>query len=204
MQTKYTIASRAALAITDGFDGAAAGRVSKTEKSGTVPGFSRRFQLMLDYAGFPPMGDGRINLGAEIFQVSKSGFRGWCQFDTPPRVFAELRRVVRLLLARADRDDVLPEAAIGWLYVGELRGDPFNHTVINDSLSQETYVSVRIVANKLRVDFNGLNAKTQDMLLIGAGKYAEKLVERGAKAQELSTNTELERFITSLMEVAGG
>lgn len=174
----------------------------KTDKVGMVPGFSLRFQELLDRAGFPPMGDGRINLGAEVFAVSKSGFRGWCQFDTPPRVFNELRRVVQLLLMRADRTDVLPETVIGWLYVGELRGNPFNRTMTNDSLNQETYVSVRIVANKMGIDFNNINPQAQEMLLIAAGKYAEKLIERGAKAQDLSNNAELEDFIGSLLKAA--
>ncbi len=172
------------------------------EKVGMVPGFSQRFQELLDRGGFPPMGDGRINMGADVFQVSKSGFRGWCQFDTPPRVFNELRRVVEILLDRADRKDILTEAVMGWLYVGELRGNPFTKSLSNDALTQEIYVSVRIVANKKSIDFNSLPNQTQDMLLIGAGKFAEKLIEKGAALQQLSTNTELENFIDSLLDAA--
>lgn len=172
------------------------------EKVGMVPGFSQRFQELLDRGGFPPMGDGRINLGAEVFGISKSGFRGWCQFDTPPRVFSELRRVVEILLDRADRKDVLAEAVMGWLYVGELRGNPFTKRIGNDALAQEIYVYVRIVANKKGIDFNNLSNQTQDMLLIGAGKFAEKLIERGANLTQIATNPELEQFIDSLMDAA--
>lgn len=172
------------------------------EKVGMVPGFSQRFQELLDRAGFPPMGDGRINLGADVFGVSKSGFRGWCQFDTPPRVFSELRRVVEILLDRADRKDVLPEAVMGWLYVGELRGNPFTKNIGNDALAQEIYVSVRIVANKKGIDFNSLANHTQDMLLVGASKFAEKLIEKGASLKQISNNAELEHFIESLMDAA--
>jgi len=182
--------------------GADAKSAEVKEKVGMVPGFSQRFQELLDRAGFPPMGDGRINLGAEVFGVSKSGFRGWCQFDTPPRVFSELRRVVEILLDRADRRDVLPEAVMGWLYVGELRGNPFTKSIGSDALAQEIYVSVRIVANKKGIDFNGLANHTQDMLLVGASKFAEKLIEKGASLKQISNNAELENFIDSLMDAA--
>lgn len=170
----------------------------------TVPGFSRKFQELLDLAGFPPMGEGRINIAEKQLNVHKSTVRLWCQNDTPPRTWAELSRVVKMLLEMAGRLDVQSDAVIGWLYQGNTPGTPFvaeEGTV--DPLSMELYVIIRILSDKKSIDFNALSKKSQDSILSLARKMAENIMSLGAPLPSLGCNLDLANYISSLLDITG-
>lgn len=99
----------------------------ETEKdSKKVPGFSVRFNQLLDMAGFPSAEkkrSGRYTTAADRFGVKATTIRCWCLQDTPPRQFTDLIKVVRIMLEDTPGTNN-PESVAAWLLSGNEKINP--------------------------------------------------------------------------------
>lgn len=173
------------------------------EVESSVPNFSDRFNQLLDLAGFPPRGDGRIFSGADSLKVKRNTFRGWAVQDKPPRSYAELARVVTELLQRAGRPDIPCGLVIGWLYQGHYAGpSPLKAEEPTDQLSKELFVAVRIQANKKGIDYNSLSENKRRLIMSMAYTTAKQKIAAGATPNTIGTHPEVIAFIDNLLNIS--
>lgn len=136
------------------------------------PGFSDRFNLLLDKAAFPTMGAGRAKALASRFGSSKSGAQNWVGKDMPPKRDT-LHEVVEQILGdlEASYDTI---KVIAWLEYGDAVPNPFDDTIpltsgsipvaSNHAILSKVYVAVHRIAKEMDIDIYAMEEDTVDYI----------------------------------------
>jgi hypothetical protein len=136
------------------------------------PGFSDRFNQLLDKAAFPAMGVGRAKALSDQFGGSKSGAQNWVGKDMPPKRDT-LREVVEQILNDMQAPyDVMK--VIAWLEYGEAVYNPFDDTIpltsgsipvaSNHAILSKVYVAVHRIAKEMKFDIYAMEDDTIDYI----------------------------------------
>ena len=141
--------------------------MTATTTSRHYPGFSRRFNELLDKAEYPPLDYGRARALADEFGVSKSGARKWIRENTPPRA-AMLRLITEKLYKKTRLNSLRNTSkAIAWMQYGdEIEGSPSEQNILQADhiMLSNIYVAVHICARSMEFDLESLPRKTLDRL----------------------------------------
>jgi hypothetical protein len=125
-----------------------------------VDGFSSRFNVLLDRAGFPK--SNRPSAVAKRFQVVLNTAKHWCLSDRIPQTHADLTRIVEHLL-RDIPTRVDARAVIAWLLAGDAVPHPFGD---DDTLGVvELYLEVAEFARRQGVEFSELPRDVRQVIL---------------------------------------
>jgi len=162
--------------------------------------FSKRFNYLLDQAGFPPVGEGRAKALADRFGGSKSGAQNWIGKDLPPKRDS-LRLIVTTLLSELDANYDASQVVV-WLENDNVVDDPFsgNDTIdINKlpieskhSLLSKVYISVHNIAKQEGIDIYTLADHVMDHVY---NSVIQQAVESGKTDPD-------PYLITSLLQLA--
>ena len=166
---------------------------SKTEAP--VPGFSERFNYLLDKADFPPPQLGRYTSGKEVFGVGITTFRQWCTADKSPRNFNDLRGIVEILITRS-KADTTASATIGWLLAGE-GACPLDAQ--EEQLSAESYEVYDIIADIAQsrcINFRKLQYETRSKLVNKTIRYIHR-----NQIDKKNNSIELNQYIEDMLEI---
>lgn len=141
--------------------------VVKSE-TGSYPGFSERFNQLLDQADYPPLNRGRSRLLAETFAVSRSGARKWIRSDTPPRP-EKLRAIIIALYEKTGLNSLRNAAqVISWLQYGDevksAESSGQGVFVTDHIMLSNIYLTVREIAKESRVNLEALPPAKLDRL----------------------------------------
>ena len=122
-------------------------------KEPRYPGFSERFNQILDWAELPPLSNGRAKSLGERFGCSKSGARKWLRLDIIPRpeTFRKIVAELKEDIGYAHNESKL----IAWLTYGNEADNPFvdNSLVGVDHLVlSAVYIAVHNQAVALNID----------------------------------------------------
>ena len=166
----------------------------------TVEGFSKRFNYILDRAGFPPIGAGRAKALADRFGSSKSGAQNWIGKDLPPKRDT-LRVIVSELLAEI-QGNYNVNKAVAWMEHGAAVDNPFacsaSSSLINipmDSkhvLLSRVYISVHKIAKEKGIDIYSMEDDVIDHVYTS---IIQQTLQSGNNAPDL-------HLISSLLELA--
>lgn len=133
----------------------------KAATGNVVHGFSKRFNLLLDRAGFPKQN--RTSLGAKRFDVVHNTFKAWCVADRIPGTHALLVAVVEELLKEVSGRKN-PRAVVAWLLAGDAVPNPFGDDT--DALAfVELYLQILQIAKREGVDFDKLPREVRNLIL---------------------------------------
>lgn len=134
---------------------------SSTSSGNVVQGFSERFNLLMDRAGFPKAN--RTSLGARRFNVVHNTFKAWCVSNKIPGTHSLLIEIVEaLLLDVAGRHN--PKAVVAWLLAGDAVPNPFGDD--SDALTfVDLYLQISQVAKREGIDFDKLPREVRNLIL---------------------------------------
>ncbi|NOZ54924.1 MAG: hypothetical protein GXP08_17610 [Gammaproteobacteria bacterium] len=162
--------------------------------------FSKRFNYLLDQAGYPPAGAGRAKALADRFGGSKSGAQNWIGKDLPPKRDT-LRLIVAALLPEINATNNASQV-VAWLENGNVVDDPFgekNTIDINKlpieskhNLLSKVYISVHNIAKRKDIDIYSLDDHIMDHVY---NCVIQQAVESGKNDPD-------PYLITSLLELA--
>jgi len=132
--------------------------------------FSKRFNYLLDLAGYPPVGAGRAKALADRFGASKSGAQNWLGKDLPPKRDS-LRLIVTTLLSEIDAAYDASQVVV-WLENGNVVECPFEPKRAIDinklpieskhNLLSKVYISVHNIAKQENIDIYTLEDHVMD------------------------------------------
>lgn len=138
-----------------------AGSKQTTSTGNIVEGFSKRFNLLLDRAGFPAQN--RAHAGAERFDVVANTFKWWITADRLPGTHALLLEIVETLLKEiGGRHNA--KAVCAWLLMGDAVPNPFSDET-DQLVVVELYLQITKIAKQEGVDFAQLPRKVQNLIL---------------------------------------
>lgn len=134
---------------------------SSTSSGNVVQGFSERFNLLMDRAGFPKAN--RTSEGARRFKVVHNTFKAWCASDKIPGTHGLLIEIVEALLVEvAGRHN--PKAVVAWLLAGDSVPNPFGDD--SDALAfVDLYLQISQVAKREGIDFDKLPREVRNLIL---------------------------------------
>lgn len=134
---------------------------SSTSSGNVVQGFSERFNLLMDRAGFPKAN--RTSEGARRFNVVHNTFKAWCASDKIPGTYASLIDIVEALLMEvAGRHN--PKAVVAWLLAGDAVPNPFGDD--SDALAfVDLYLQISQIAKREGIDFDKLPREVRNLIL---------------------------------------
>lgn len=126
-----------------------------------VEGFSKRFNILLDRAGFPRQN--RMSAGAKRFDVVPNTFKSWITADRIPGTHALLVEIVEALLKEiGGRHNA--RAVVAWLLAGDAVPNPLGDET--DALAVvELYLQIIKIAKREGVDFELLPRRVQNLIL---------------------------------------
>lgn len=137
---------------------------NKTTK-GICPGFSGRFNLFLDEAGYPEMNLGRLKVLAEDQEMSISGTRKWVVEDTPPKG-AKLIEACETIINKKMNSKHNPKRIACWLEYGDdIIANPFNDgkSIANDhAIMGNLYVLVHNIAAEFKIDIYSMDSSLME------------------------------------------
>lgn len=132
----------------------------KVAQPNVVDGFSSRFNVLLDRAGFTK--SNRPSAVAKRFQVVLNTAKHWCSSDRIPQAHADLTHIVEHLL-RDIPTRVDARAVIAWLLAGDAVPHPFGD---DDTLGVvELYLEVAEFARRQGVEFSELSRDVRQVIL---------------------------------------
>jgi|GEM_PF-6723649 len=138
---------------------------SKKKEPGSCPGFSKRFNQLLDLAGYPSFNQGRLTVLAEDLNMSMAGARKWIVEDTPPRG-SKLVDVCEMLAKEKLSKRYNPRRIACWLEYGEdIVPNPFSNpkSIEKDhAIMGNIYVLVHNKAKKLKIDIYTMDSQLID------------------------------------------
>lgn len=133
----------------------------KSVTGNVVHGFSKRFNLLLDRAGFPKQN--RTSVGARRFNVVHNTFKAWCVADRIPGTHSSLIEIVEELLKEVSGRQN-PRAVVAWLLAGDAVPNPFGDDT--DALVfVELYLQILQIAKREGVDFDKLPREVRNLIL---------------------------------------
>lgn len=135
---------------------------SSTSTGNVVQGFSERFNLLMDRAGFPKTN--RTSEGARRFNVVHNTFKAWCVSDKIPGTHALLIEIVEaLLLEVAGRHN--PKAVVAWLLAGDAVPNPFGDDI--DAVAfVDLYLQISQIAKREGINFDKLPREVRNLILM--------------------------------------
>lgn len=128
-------------------------------------GCSDRLNQLLDAAGFPPTGSGRLSEFARRFDVGKANARRWLTGDTLPRDLDQVHRIASALGATA-----------AWWAYGEADGPaeaPVDFLLVGRCVNAVLQYLEENVGNALAID--------DDILVAAYGELYRDALERGGE-----------------------
>jgi len=136
---------------------------AKTNSSESeVPGFSKRFNRLLDHLGFQEKN--RHSEGADILGITRITFRNWCTNNIAPRKHVDLKSAVRKLCEHKNK--VIDENYLAaWLLSGIPEINPFkedDETIAAKGIAI-LYLSQLLANGETR--FDDLNAGCKSVLI---------------------------------------
>ena len=184
----------------------------------TVEGFSKRFNRLLDLAGFESTG--RITKLANFCAVSVSGARRWCKLDRPPRI-RDLNKLVESLVALTPHALDVHEIS-QWLLYGN--GNPLEpylqrrdqaearkttapsssklSTLSNHQIMSQVYITLNDEAQKLGFDLykddSLANARIDEVII----RLVDYINTNRIDLQTLEHHEGFQRLTSSLLIVA--
>lgn len=134
---------------------------ANTSTGNVVQGFSKRFNLLMDRAGFPKAN--RTSAGARRFNVVHNTFKAWCVSDKIPGTHALLIEIVEALLQEvAGRHN--PKAVVAWLLAGDAVPNPFADDT--DAVAfVDLYLQISQVAKREGINFDKLPRDVRNRIL---------------------------------------
>lgn len=137
-----------------------------TVKKDDFTGFSERFNELLDIAGFPGKGSGRLTEVAPFLGLSVSGARKWIVQDKPPPKKGDLITAVAKLLGRNKKtQNISPERVAVWLEWGSDNvQNPFKDSAIvgNHQAMAKIYLTVDKQATESGIDLYKIPEEIMD------------------------------------------
>ena len=147
-------------------------------------GFSARFNVLLDKAGYSSIQKGRIKEFAKDMDMSVSGARKWIVQDIPPKA-NKLIEVCQKVIQLRKLGRYNPRRVACWLDYGEdVVPNPFDSgdSIANDHrIMGNLYVMVHKEARKLGIDIYGMESDLMDNVY---KELMEDLVEKGVDKPE--------------------
>lgn len=121
----------------------------------TSPGFSKRFNILLNHAGFRPLRKGRESDLAARFGGSQAGARKWLYDDVVPR---NVRDIVETLLLDIDANTTVG-ATLKWLWFGNEQINPFSigATQINSATMTQVLRVFHDIGRKRRIEIDAFS-----------------------------------------------
>jgi hypothetical protein len=166
----------------------------------TLTAFSKRFNYLLDRAGFPPVGAGRAKALADRFDGSKSGAQNWIGKDLPPK--RDTLRVIVSELLEEVQGNYNTNQVVAWLEHGPAVVNPFSSRAPFDvasipieskhTLLSRTYIAVHQLSKSMGIDIYSMDDDIMDHVYNSVIRQA---VENGGSEPD-------KYLITSLLELA--
>lgn len=150
-----------------------------------VEGFSKRFNILLDRAGFPRQT--RMTAGAKRFDVVPNTFKSWITADRIPGTHALLLEIVETLLKEiGGRHNA--KAVVAWLLAGDAVPNPLGDET--DALAVvELYLQITKISKRAGVDFELLPRKVQNLILTRVRAALPSSAKSGADGLQLDNAT---------------
>jgi hypothetical protein len=128
----------------------------------TSQGFSKRFNILLNHAGFRPLRKGRESDLAARFGASQAGTRKWLYEDVVPR---NIRDIVESLLTDIDTRTSVG-ATLKWLWFGHEHINPFalGTTEINPATMTRVLRVFHNIARRHKVDIDNFSDRKIDLI----------------------------------------
>lgn len=171
--------------------------VKQSSTGNVVAGFSGRFNLLLDRAGFPTQN--RTSVGARRFNVVHNTFKAWCVADRIPGTHSLLIGIVEALLQDVSGRHN-PKAVVAWLLAGNAVPHPFGGDDTDALAFVELHLQILQVAKREGIDFDQLPREVRNLIL---KRVRATLPREAASAHEgLQLDSATRSMLVGMLETA--